>query len=222
LGEGGERWEQKSQEKNTTTTESTGRRLRQIEVAGTDDESNDNGSSKENDETETILPCEADLSLEELQNLNTERHCVRGLVGNQLALLIFEGSQECISSTTIGFHILAVSSLLLLHAGVVYRGFVCFFHIFRRRWNVTGVSALLESSLVGVSASTEIIGSCLTRHISVSETNEVLSCFLGWAEEDFSSFIDDENLVELFINTFTSLVQGDERGSLEDIGEDAK
>lgn len=70
--------------------------------------------------------------------------------------------------------------------------------------------------------SPEVISCGLTGHIGISEANKVLSSLLGGTKVDFSTFIDDKNLVELLVDTFTSLVKGDEACSLEHIGENAE
>jgi hypothetical protein len=53
-------------------------------------------------------------------------------------------------------------------------------------------------------------------------THHVLPRLASRTEVDLTTVVDDENLVELLVDTFTGLVEGDEGRHLVNVGEDAE
>ena len=73
------------------------------------------------------------------------------------------------------------------------------------------VCILVNAPLVLVGTTGQEIGRCLTRLVLPSETEHVFTSTVGRSKVDLLTLVDQEDLVELLVNTFTSLIQGDER-----------
>jgi hypothetical protein len=183
-----------------------------------------------------VLDVEDELTLNESLDLGEKGDGVGRLFADKLPLGLGDGVPELFLSRVVSLHLLLVGLglglhlsehgalevslglglgsgrgvLLIVSLGVFTKGRVEQACQSARRQFIAIEKVYAPLVLVGTSG--QEIGRSLTGLVLPSETEHVFTSSVGRPKVDLLTLVDQEDLVELLVDTFTSLVQGDERG----------
>ena len=76
-----------------------------------------------------------------------------------------------------------------------------------------------ELAFIGIGA-TGLVGGALTRERLITQTLKIGMSFGSRPKVDLATLVDDQNLVEEVVDTFSGLIEGDEGGLTKDISHD--
>jgi len=217
--EGLEGVEQHGDEKNTSTSKGARGGLRQVVETTSGNKGDGNSGEETRVQGQLVLDVEDELTLNESLDLSEEGNGVGGLFADKLPLGLGDGVPELFLSRVVSLHLLLVGLGLGLHLSEHGALEVSLGLSLGSGWGVLLVVTLGVFTLVLVGTTGQEIGSSLTGLVLPSETEHVFTSSVGRSKVDLLTLVDQEDLVELLVDTFTSLVQGDERGHFGDIGQ---
>ncbi|KAI3475787.1 hypothetical protein L1887_62784 [Cichorium endivia] len=221
LVEGGERVEEETDEEDTAASEGACGRLGEVEEDTTHDEGDGDGGGERDKDVEAVTEDHLHLTLGEHLDLAGEADGVDAL-GADAAVLVFQhGLSELLFCVVVSLKLCVVLLLLLHHVAVDLRVLEGLLETLGRRGNIVGSLALGEAVEVGVGASREEVGRGLTRVVLEAEVEEVGARLVARAKVDAAALVDDHDLVELLPDTLAGLVERDEGGEADNVGEDA-